>query len=398
MFRMLSISQRSMLVATIATLPLILSFLTCVAVSTPASAQYGTLYNFRGYPLDGSRPVGALVQDPATAGVYGTTVTGGPWGDGTVYAFSPTSSVGEKLLHTFKGTDGSEVTSTLVVGPNGSALNAALYGTTSSGGKYNKGTVFEVNTDGSGFHVLHNFSGKPDGANPVAGLVMGSDLRLYGTTQKGGAYDQGAVFSLEAYPVTTKLSVLYSFRGATSAAVGDGAHPAARLLNVGTGAFVGTTYDGGKYNLGTVFQLLLTYSSASAKPKVKELILWSFAGGAADGANPAAEVIDLNPEFRHHSLRRHHGAWRHGRLGNCFRCRDRSGRIQRRAVQLPGRTIRWRQSDRRGDTSLRWRYLRRHAARRHRQRRHGIHVVTLAGRTLGGIDRSLVPWGLGDTD
>ena len=44
--------------------------------------------------------------------------------------------------------------------------------TTAGGGTANAGTLFKVNTNGSGFAVLHNFTGSPDGSTPQAGLTL----------------------------------------------------------------------------------------------------------------------------------------------------------------------------------------------------------------------------------
>src|SRR5438034_5937025 len=61
-----------------------------------------------------------------------------------------------------------------------------LYGTASGGGGSGAGTVFKVNTDGTGFRTLHSFVGAPsDGAQPLAGLILSGNT-LYGTTDDGG--------------------------------------------------------------------------------------------------------------------------------------------------------------------------------------------------------------------
>jgi len=73
-----------------------------------------------------------------------------------------------------------------------------LYGTTYNGGSFGKGTVFKVNTDGTGSAVLKNFNG-PDGASAFASLTL-VHSRLYGTTRDGGDYGLGTVFSLGLPP------------------------------------------------------------------------------------------------------------------------------------------------------------------------------------------------------
>jgi uncharacterized repeat protein (TIGR03803 family) len=65
---------------------------------------------------------------------------------------------------------------------------------------WGNGTVFAVNTDGSGFTNLYSFTGGSDGANPIAGLILSSNT-LYGTTQLGGGSGNGTVFSLPLPPL-----------------------------------------------------------------------------------------------------------------------------------------------------------------------------------------------------
>jgi uncharacterized repeat protein (TIGR03803 family) len=73
-----------------------------------------------------------------------------------------------------------------------------LYGTTWLGGSSGHGTVFAMNTDGTGFTTLHNFTGGQDGANPQAALILSGNT-LYGMARYGGTYNDGTVFSL-SYP------------------------------------------------------------------------------------------------------------------------------------------------------------------------------------------------------
>jgi uncharacterized repeat protein (TIGR03803 family) len=73
------------------------------------------------------------------------------------------------------------------------ASDGVLYGTTENGGTFN-GTIFKLNTDGSGYEVVHDFdlNVKPDdGYLPVADLWQGNDGALYGTTSRGGTNDPG---------------------------------------------------------------------------------------------------------------------------------------------------------------------------------------------------------------
>src|SRR4051794_31869987 len=76
--------------------------------------------------------------------------------------------------------------------------DGALYGTSFFGGTNNLGTVFKLNKDGTGFALLHSFTGiDGDGARPQASLTEGTDGLLYGTTGAGGMSDAGTVYKLD---------------------------------------------------------------------------------------------------------------------------------------------------------------------------------------------------------
>jgi uncharacterized repeat protein (TIGR03803 family) len=127
---------------------------------------------------------------------------------------------------------------------SGTALYGTTYGTY-QGGASNLGTVFRINTDGTGFVVLKYFNDN-DGANPVAGLLL-SGTTLYGTTVYGHNY--GTVFKMNTDG--SGFAVLKYFTGS------DGAYPNASLVLSGTTLY-GTTAQGGITNssgYGTVFKL-----------------------------------------------------------------------------------------------------------------------------------------------
>ena len=128
------------------------------------------------------------------------------------------------------------------------------------------------------YTVLHKFTGG-DGANPAASLIQDPSGNLYGTTQYGGRFDYGTVFKLEP---SGQEMVLHSFDGA------DGMWPTAALVRDHAGALYGTTFDGGTreggscvHGCGTVFKI----DSAG-----KFTVLYAFTGGT-DGRNPATSLI-----------------------------------------------------------------------------------------------------------
>jgi hypothetical protein len=75
--------------------------------------------------------------------------------------------------------------------------DGTLYGTCSSEGDtvHASGTVFKLNTDGTGFTTVYTFADGNDGAIPTAGLVQAGGAFL-GTASAGGNLGDGVVFSL----------------------------------------------------------------------------------------------------------------------------------------------------------------------------------------------------------
>src|SRR5439155_17317444 len=109
-----------------------------------------------------------------------------------------------------------------------------------------EGTVFNMDASGA-VTTLHSFAGPPsEGANPIAGLIQGSDGNFYGTTEYGGTAGSGTVFKMDASGAVTTL---HSFAGS------DGTLPFAVLIQGSDGNFYGTTYGGGANNDGTAFKM-----------------------------------------------------------------------------------------------------------------------------------------------
>jgi uncharacterized repeat protein (TIGR03803 family) len=112
------------------------------------------------------------------------------------------------------------------------------------------GTVFKITPQGD-LETLHSFD-SADGANPLAGLMQATDGNFYGTTSAGGVHNMGVIFDIT--PRGT-LTTLYSFGSPP-----EGSNPLAPLLQGTDGAFYGTTVYGGEGDCiftgcGTVFEL-----------------------------------------------------------------------------------------------------------------------------------------------
>jgi uncharacterized repeat protein (TIGR03803 family) len=162
--------------------------LAATAVGSPAQT-FRSLVSFDG--SNGAGPtLGSLVQDK-DGNLYGTTGRGGAYDDGTVFKITREGRL--TTLYSFCSqtdcTDGSLPQAGLVLGADGK-----LYGTTGAGGVYGDGTVFKITREGT-LTTLHSFDGT-DGSEPDDGLLLGADGKFYGTTLYGGANGYGTVFSL----------------------------------------------------------------------------------------------------------------------------------------------------------------------------------------------------------
>ncbi|MGO9084968.1 MAG: choice-of-anchor tandem repeat GloVer-containing protein [Candidatus Sulfotelmatobacter sp.] len=160
------------------------------------------LYNFMTPPSDGFAPAAGLIMD-SKGNIYGTTEYGGAYGsphestDGTVFELSAATGT-ETLLYSFGGYPGDGLL------PEAGLImyKSNLYGTTYTGGLYGQGTVFKLAhpvKKGAPWTetILHSFGAdSDDGRAPNAGLIVDKKGNLYGTTTIGGAYGSGTVFEI----------------------------------------------------------------------------------------------------------------------------------------------------------------------------------------------------------
>jgi uncharacterized repeat protein (TIGR03803 family) len=243
----------------------------------PDGSGYTLLYSFTGDATDGAFPYAGLIQGPDGT-LYGTTSGHVQNTSGTIFQIAPDGS-GFKVLHNFTRTpmDGSEPDASLIQGPDGT-----LYGTTAFGGSNGYGTIFQIAPDGTGFALLHSFTGETsDGAYPHAGLIQGPDGTLYGTTASGGPGSCpggcGTVFRLA--PDGSGFTLLHTFTGVPT----DGQYASAGLIQGPDGTFYGTTAFGGFNGYGTIFQMDPDGGNFT--------LLHSFTGGLDDGFYPYDGVI-----------------------------------------------------------------------------------------------------------
>ena len=253
---------------------------TVFRINTDGSG-FQVLHGFTGSQLfgsnDGAAPYGAVTISGST--IYGMTRFGGSGAKGTIFSLN-TDGSGFSLLHSFTGSanDGA--------GPQGSLtlVGSKLYGMTNGGGENGEGTVFCMNTDGSGFALLHSFGafGSGDGLEPIAGnglTLVGTTL--YGVTFNGGAYQNGAIFSINTDATGYKL--IHSLDA------GDGAGPFGALTLSGSQLYGMTNGYGGTPvgTLGHIFAMSLDGRAFT--------VIHTFAGSPDDGIIPTGDPV-LSPD------------------------------------------------------------------------------------------------------
>jgi uncharacterized repeat protein (TIGR03803 family) len=185
--------------------------------------------------------------------LYGTAENGGASGHGTIFKMTTAGVV--SMLHTFAGgAGGSAPDGALVL-----ATDGMLYGTTRSGGNFNGGTIFRINTTGTGYQVVHHLNPATEGSDPKGGVIQATDGFFYGTTSAGTATTFGSVYKMGPSPGFA-FTVLHVFQ----ANVTDGAYPFGELVQVPSlGVFLGTTSSGGTTVSGTVYQINSTGTTYS---------------------------------------------------------------------------------------------------------------------------------------
>lgn len=239
-----------------------------------AGIDYAILRSFSRTGGDGQSP-GGLIS--ATDGfLYGTTSSGGAFGNGSIFRLVP-DGLGYELLYSFKATNPLAEAEQLLPSKLLQGTDGALYGTTHFGGAAGAGVLFKINVDGTAFSVLRNFThSASDGRNPVGALVEGSDGMLHGVTQFGGLSDAGTIFEISKDG--SGFALLRSFSRAGT----DAYYPYGELVRASNGKLYGTTFSGGTAGGGVLFEINQDGTGYN--------VLHNFESGA--GSSPATLVTE----------------------------------------------------------------------------------------------------------
>jgi uncharacterized repeat protein (TIGR03803 family) len=204
----------------------------------PDGTSYSKLYDFLGFEfLDGSYPLGSLFFDGTF--LYGMTSLGGANNFGTIFKIKPDGS-GYSILLNFDGSNGEAPYGSLT-----SLDGIFLYGMTSNGGN-DSGVIFKIKTDGTGYVKLSDFNTPGAGGNPRGDILL-DGISLYGMTKDGGASGLGTIFKLNSDG--TGYTNLLDFSGT------NGANPFGSLISDGTFLYGMTSGQGVPGGRGSVFKI-----------------------------------------------------------------------------------------------------------------------------------------------
>jgi uncharacterized repeat protein (TIGR03803 family) len=255
-----------------------LCLLMVAVVETRAAAQYTLLHGFAGAPSDGANPqYGSLATDGTV--LYGLTLNGGTAGNGSIFKINVNGS-GYQVMHSFAGlflgtgsvNDGARPYGTPLL------IGSTLYGTTAFGGSNGFGSIFKINTDGSGFALLYSFTSVSNGYLPYSSLVT-DGATLYGMTASSSPSGLGVIFAIDTNG--SNYHRLHTFDGSGS----EGASPQGSLLLSG-GTLYGMTSLGGTLGVGTLFKISTNGSGFQ--------LVHTFTGTVTDGSQPNGSLIISN--------------------------------------------------------------------------------------------------------
>jgi uncharacterized repeat protein (TIGR03803 family) len=202
------------------------------------TGQDSLLFSFN--DSSGTEPYSSLIQ--ASNGLlYGMTLSGGRYGNGTMFCFNTVTGQDSVLLH-FHGNIGASPAGSLM-----QASNGLLYGMTELGGTWGQGLVFAYNPLTGSDSIVLEFNGS-NGGSPTGTLMQASNGLLYGMTQFGGTNGEGVIFSYD--PITGKDSIIINLSGAL-----NGDAPLGDLFEASDGFLYGMTSAGGSSGTGTLFRL-----------------------------------------------------------------------------------------------------------------------------------------------
>ncbi len=262
--------------------------------------SYTAFHHFTG-GAQGQFPIGGVTLH-SNGQLYGTTTSGGDFGNGVIYTFNEGDYEVVGSFFTFVNGGGAEATMV-------EANDGKLYGLASLGGSFNNGTLFEFDPEANVINVVHSFNGSTDGAFPKSDLILHSDGALYGTTSSSGPNSGGTLFK---YDFETGFEVLHSFDPSA-----EGYNSQSGVVeDLSTGNVIGFCKEGGLFNMGSTysystegdFDVIYHFTGVDAAPTGKPALFYPECYGDEDcvSTDPCAigvcnfglcEEVAFNPVF-----------------------------------------------------------------------------------------------------
>ena len=118
------------------------------------------------------------------------------------------------------------------------------------GGPAGGGTLYSINTNGTGFATLHSFAYDADGYNPYADVIVASNI-IFGATEYDVPNYTGTIFGI--YADGTGFTTLYHFAALDNNTNAIGSGPNGILL--ANHVFYGAAGYGGATGNGAIFSL-----------------------------------------------------------------------------------------------------------------------------------------------
>jgi len=207
-------------------------------------------------------------QSPHAARLYGMTQYGGPDHKGSIFYFTPETHT-ITVAYDFKIKVKGKAPKSDIVAPG----NGKYYGTTTAGGTFNAGVIFEWDAATGAYNEIYNFTG--ESGSDARGAMQLYDGKLYGMTNAGGINGLGVIYEWDL--ATNTYTKKYDMENPA------GAHPHGSLTLVGN-LFYGVTFAGGSSDLGGIFEYNPATNSCTKKFDFDNL----------KGANPVGKLSVYN--------------------------------------------------------------------------------------------------------
>lgn len=203
--------------------------------------NYQVVYHF-GYLNPGSTPHSARFVKASNGKLYNILYSGGKYDKGVIFEYTPSTNSYVVLV---------DLSDSLGAWPEGSltiASDGNLYGTTQNGGKHSRGVLFQYDLSTKKYTKKFDFNDTL--GNGPSGKLVETNGKLYGTTQAGGQNKVGTIFEYDL--TTATLTVKKHFDASSTASTGN--YPFGSLMLASNGKLYGTAASGGAYSSGVLFE------------------------------------------------------------------------------------------------------------------------------------------------